>query len=155
MKLALFTSCLAFAGTWWFYDPRIPWLQLFATASFSFSAAAFWTLLGSINADVMDYDELETGKRREGAFASCSSWIMKFGLAAGAGTCGLLLSATGFDAGLEGAQAPHALLWIRLLVAGVPLTGFVIAALALMRFPLTQVRMREIRQRLEPRRGVI
>lgn len=155
MMVVLFTSCLAFAGTWWFYDPRTPWLQLFATASFSFSAAAFWTLLGSINADVMDYDELETGKRREGAFASCSSWIMKFGLAAGAGTCGLLLSATGFDAKLEGAQAAHTLLMIRLLVAGVPILGFVLAILALMRFPLTQERMREIRLQLEQRRGVI
>ena len=36
-------------------------------------------LYGSMTADVMDYDELESGKRREGAFAACGSWIMKFG----------------------------------------------------------------------------
>jgi GPH family glycoside/pentoside/hexuronide:cation symporter len=155
MMIVLGTSTLAFAGTWWFYDPKNPWLQLLAMGSFSFSAAAFWTLLGSVNADVMDYDELETGKRREGAFASCSSWIMKFGLALGAGTCGLLLSGTGFDAKLEGAQSAQTLLMIRLMVAGVPIAGFIIAAIALRFFPLTQQRMAEIRRQLEARRGLV
>lgn len=155
MLMVLITATFAFAGTWWFYDPNHPWLQLLAMGSFSFSAAAFWTLLGSINADVIDYDELETGKRREGAFASCSSWIMKVGLAVGAGACGLMLSATGFDARLEGAQSAQTLLMIRVLVAGVPILGFVVAAIALRYFPLTQVRMAEIRQQLEARRGEV
>jgi GPH family glycoside/pentoside/hexuronide:cation symporter len=153
--LVLGTATLAFAGTWWFYNPAHPWLQLFAMGSFSFSAAAFWTLLGSVNADVMDYDELETGQRREGAFASCSSWIMKFGLALGAGACGLMLSASGFDAKLGAEQSAHTLLTLRLLVAGVPIAGFAVAAIALRNFPLTPERMIEIRGALEARRGVV
>jgi len=153
--IVLCTSIFAFAGTWWFYNPAMPWLQLLAMGSFSFSAAAFWTLLGSVNADVMDYDELETGKRREGAFASCSSWIMKCGLALGAGACGLMLSATGFDAKLDGAQSAQTIFLIRLMVAGVPIIGFVVAIIALRFFPLTRERMAEIRSQLEARRGLI
>jgi GPH family glycoside/pentoside/hexuronide:cation symporter len=155
MRIVLATAGLAFAATWWLYNPDLPWLLLLTTASFSFSAAAFWTLAGSMNADVMDADELATGKRREGAFAACSSWIMKLGLAAGTGACGLLLSATGFDASLEGGQSEQTLLMIRLFVAGVPIVGFVVAAFALRRFPLSPGRMREIRLELERRRGVI
>jgi GPH family glycoside/pentoside/hexuronide:cation symporter len=155
MMAILAVATTAFAATWWLYNPQFPWLLLLTTASFSFSAAAFWTLLGSMNADVMDADELVTGKRREGAFAACSSWITKLGLAAGAGACGLLLSATGFDASLEGAQSEQTLLMIRLLVAGVPITGFIIAALALRRFPLGPDKVREIRLELERRRGVV
>jgi GPH family glycoside/pentoside/hexuronide:cation symporter len=155
MWVVLAAAALAFAATWWLYDPNLPWLLLLTTASFSFSAAAFWTLIGSMNADVMDADELESGKRREGAFAACSSWIVKLGLAVGTGACGLLLSAAGFDASLEGAQSPHTLLMIRLLVAAVPIAGFVIAAIALKRFPLGPDRMRAIRVELEHRRGVV
>jgi GPH family glycoside/pentoside/hexuronide:cation symporter len=155
MKVVLATAGTAFAATWWLYNPNAPWLLLLTTASFSFSAAAFWTLLGSMNADVMDADELETGKRREGTFAACSSWITKLGLAAGAGACGLLLSATGFDASLKGVQSAHTLLMIRLLVAAVPIIGVVIASIALKRFQLDPARMRQIRAELELRRGVI
>jgi glycoside/pentoside/hexuronide:cation symporter, GPH family len=80
---------------------------------------------------------------------------MKLGLAVGTGACGLLLSATGFDATLEGAQSAHTLLMVRLLVAAVPIIGFVIAGIALKRFPLGPGRMGEIRVELERRRGVI
>jgi GPH family glycoside/pentoside/hexuronide:cation symporter len=80
---------------------------------------------------------------------------MKFELAAGARTCGLLLSATGFDAKPEWAQAAFTHRMIRRLVAGVPIPRFVLAMLALMRFPLTQERMQQIRSQLERRRGVL
>jgi GPH family glycoside/pentoside/hexuronide:cation symporter len=44
---------------------------------------------------------------------------------------------------------------IRLMVAGVPIAGFIIAAIALRFFPLTQQRMAEIRRQLEARRGLV
>ncbi len=105
--------------------------------------------------DVIDYDELSTGKRREGAFYSCISWIMKAGMALGVGASGFILSATGFDAKLEGAQSPHALFMMRLLLAVIPVIGLVLSMLALSRFPLTQAKMFEIRSQLEARRGKV
>lgn len=49
-------------------------------------------LYGSIGADVIDYDELEHRKRREGAFTACGQWVMKLGQAVGIGCSGIVLS---------------------------------------------------------------
>ena len=103
----------------------------------------------------MDYDELETGKRREGAFSACKSWIVKVGMALGALASGELLSRTGFDAKLGAAQSPQALFLIRFLLAFIPVIGLVMAAFALSRFPLTEAKMADIRRQLEAKRGTV
>lgn len=158
-KAGLFTVQVlaigAFISTWWLYTPAIPWLQVFATGLIAFIGAGFWMIDGSIGADVIDYDELEGGKRREGAFQASRSWIMKAGFALAAGGQGYLLSATGFDASLGGNQSEHAILMIRLGLMVVPVAGLLIAMFFLARFPLTQARMEEIRVQLEARRGSV
>ncbi len=149
------SAMAAFLGTWWFYNPSIPWLQVFASGLIAFTGAGFWVLYGSIGADVMDYDELESGKRREGAFSASGSWIMKVGMATGIGLSGWILSFTGFDAALGSAQNPDTLTMIRLLLAAIPIGGLVIAMIALSMFGLTPERMHEIRAELEARRGTV
>lgn len=154
--MCVFVAAIAvFIGSWWFYNPNFPWLQIFASGLIAFTQAAFWMLDGSIIADVIDYDELESGKRREGTFQACASWTVKAGLALGAGMAGVLLARTGFDASLGGAQTEHALFMIRVLFATIPLTGLVLAAIFLLRYPLTQDVMAGIRQKLEARRGKV
>jgi GPH family glycoside/pentoside/hexuronide:cation symporter len=148
-------AIFAFVGTWWFYDPNAPWMQLFASGLIAFTGAGFWMLYGSIGADIIDYDELESGKRREGAFAACGSWIMKVGLALGMGVSGVVLDATGFDASIEGAQSEHALTMIRLYLAVIPVIGLLLALFVLSRFRLSHEKMVEIRAELEARRGAV
>ncbi len=155
MMASLLTAIVVFVGTWWLYDPDRPWLQPLASGFIAFTGAGFWTLDGSIGADVMDYDELETGKRREGAFSACKSWIVKVGMALGALASGELLSRTGFDAKLGAAQSPQALFLIRFLLAFIPVIGLVMAAFALSRFPLTEAKMADIRRQLEAKRGTV
>jgi GPH family glycoside/pentoside/hexuronide:cation symporter len=121
----------------------------------AFTGAGFWTLLYSILADVVDYDELKTGKRREGAFAGCNSWITKVGMALGAGISFFILGWIGFDAKLEGNQTEHTLFMIRVLLAVIPIVGLACALVALARFPLTQEKMADIRAQLEARRGKV
>jgi glycoside/pentoside/hexuronide:cation symporter, GPH family len=155
MMCVQISAILAFIGTWWFYNPAIPGLQLLASGFISFTGAGFWMLYGSIGADIIDYDELESGKRREGAFAACSSYLLKVGLALGMGVPGLILEGAGFDAKLAGAQPPHAIFMIRACLAGVPIAGLVVALVALVWVGLTQAKMMEIRQQLEARRGKV
>ncbi len=149
------TAIAVFIGSWWLYNPRIQWLQILATGLIAFTGAGFWMMDGSIRADVIDYDELETGKRREGAFTACDSWISKVGMALGAGASGIILSATGFDATLGGNQTEHALFMIRLLFAAVPVAGICLGLVMIYFFPLTPRRMAEIRVQLEARRGTV
>jgi glycoside/pentoside/hexuronide:cation symporter, GPH family len=155
MICVLLAAIAAFAGTWFFYNPKVPFLQLFATGFVAFTGAGFWMLYYSMMADIMDYDEMETGKRREGSFMSCQSWITKVGIALGVGASGLVLEWTGFDAKLGGAQAPHALFMIRVLYVVIPVAGLVCGLLALLRFPLTRQRMSQIRGQLEAARGKV
>jgi len=151
----LSTALAVFVGTWWLYNPEIRWLQIFATGFIAFTGAGFWMLDGAIGADVIDFDELQTGKRREGAFTACGSWIMKVGMAVGAGASGVILSATGFDAALGGHQTAHAIFMIRFLLAAVPIAGIALALVMIYFFPLTPRKMEEIRTQLEARRGKV
>ena len=151
----LATAAVVFVGTWWLYNPDIRWLQIFASGLIAFTGAGFWMLDGAIGADVIDYDELQTGKRREGAFTACGSWIMKVGMALGAGASGVILSATGFDATLQGNQTAHSLFMIRFLLAAVPIAGIALALVMIYFFPLTPAKMADIRRQLEARRGKV
>ena len=151
----VFTLAIAaFIGDWWFYDPQRPALQLLACGCVAFTGAGFWILISSVIADVIDYDELETGQRREGSFAACQSWITKVGIALGVGSSGWILQFTGFDSKLP-AQSEHAIFMIRILLTGIPVLGLFIALLVVLRFPLTEQRMHDIRARLEARRGTV
>ena len=149
------TALVVFFASWWLYNPEIRWLQIFATGFIAFTGAGFWMLDGAIGADVIDYDELATGKRREGAFTACGSWIMKVGQALGAGASGVILSLTGFDATLASGQSSFTIFMIRFLFAAVPIAGIALALVMIYYFPLTPKKMAEIRQQLEARRGKV
>ena len=144
----------AFVGDWWFYDPDHPAMQLLACGCVAFTGAGFWVLTGSIIADVVDADELETGARREGSFAACQSWITKVGIACGVFCSGWILQFTGFNSKLP-VQSEHAIFMIRILLSGIPVASLIIALLIALRFPLDERRMQEIRTRLEARRGTV
>jgi GPH family glycoside/pentoside/hexuronide:cation symporter len=154
MATVLVLAIAAFIGDWWLYDPEMPWLQLFACGFVAFTGAGFWIIYGSTLGDVIDYDELETGKRREGSFSACQSWISKVGIALGVGASGWILQFTGFDAKLD-VQTPESIFMIRILLSSLPVVGLVIALIAILRFPLTEARMAEIRAQLEARRGQV
>jgi GPH family glycoside/pentoside/hexuronide:cation symporter len=118
----------------------------------AFTGAGFWTIYNSTIADIVDYDELQTGQRREGSFSACQSWISKVGMALGIGASGWILQGTGFDA-KQAVQDPQAIFMIRILLSGIPVAGLVLALISLMRFELSEDRMAEIRKQLEATRG--
>jgi GPH family glycoside/pentoside/hexuronide:cation symporter len=154
LALVFSLAIAAFIGDWWLYDPQHPFLQLFACGFVAFTGAGFWILYGSTLADVVDYDELETGKRREGSFSACQSWISKVGIALGSGASGWILQFTGFDSHFA-IQNEQSIFMIRILLSGIPVIGLVIALIAILTFPLTERRMHEIRVGLEARRGLV
>ena len=155
MAIVQIGAIAVFISTWWLYTPDTAWLQMLASGMIAFTGAGFWMLYGSIGADIIDYDELEYGKRREGAFTACGNWIMKVGQAVGIGASGFVLSATGFDASLGANQSPGAIWNIRFYLAVIPVIGLIIALIMLARFTLTQERSLEIRNELEARRGKV
>jgi GPH family glycoside/pentoside/hexuronide:cation symporter len=152
LATVLSLAICAFIGDWWLYDPERPYLQLFACCFVAFTGAGFWTLYNATLGDVVDYDELHTGQRREGSFSACQSWISKLGIALGVGASGWILQYTGFDA-KQAVQDPHAIFMIRILLSSIPVIGLALALVSLLRFELTEERMAEIRTQLEAARG--
>jgi glycoside/pentoside/hexuronide:cation symporter, GPH family len=108
-----------------------------------------------MTADVIDFDELQSGKRREGAYTSTFSWVMKVGMMFSMLIGGPLLQLSGFDAKLGGNQSANAILGIRLLFAGIPVIALIIAFILIQLYPLSTERTRVIRLQLEARRGTV
>jgi GPH family glycoside/pentoside/hexuronide:cation symporter len=105
--------------------------------------------------DVIDLDELETGKRREGVFYAFMVLLQKIGLALGLFLVGKVLGATGFVESLPGKPAPiqpeSAIAAIRFTVGPLPAL-FLLGGIILCYFyPITRQVHEEIRQRLQER----
>ncbi|MBK9989712.1 MAG: MFS transporter [Verrucomicrobia bacterium] len=159
-KHAAIITCLlayaAYASGWWLYSPTTPWLQVIYSGGVALVCAGFWMLSGSMGADCMDYDEIDTGKRREGSFSACSSYTQKLGLSLGAGAAGWLLPLIAFDSKLpDGVQTATTILGIKGYLVGIPLIGVTAALLLVMRFPITREIAADIRAKLEARRGTV
>jgi GPH family glycoside/pentoside/hexuronide:cation symporter len=107
----------------------------------------------SIQADVIDYDEYRTGERKEGAYFSTWSFVLKGSSGIMFLMTGLALQLSGFVPGVE--QAEPARLAIRSLFALVPLVCFLMGALLLTRFSLNREQHAEVRAALEARRKTV
>jgi GPH family glycoside/pentoside/hexuronide:cation symporter len=106
--------------------------------------------------DIVDYDELESHQRREGAYSSLFSWVLKVGMSVSMWILGPLLDRiSGFDAKLGGNQTPEALFSMRALFTGIPVAALIVALVLVQLFPLTRERMHQIRAELEARRGTV
>jgi len=146
-------SMLGYALKWVCYEPELPWLLLLPAPLLAFGLGGLFTLMGSMIADVVDLDELETGERREGMFGSIFWWVVKLGMAAALAGGGLLLNATGFDVELGGAQAAETIYLMRLCDAFIPFISSGIAIYLVASYPLTEQRAHEIRAEIEEKRA--
>jgi GPH family glycoside/pentoside/hexuronide:cation symporter len=143
---------IGYGGSWFLYTPLIPWLQTLAAGTMGLAASGLWMLHGSIGADVIDYDELAMGVRREGSFTACGSYVLKLGNSMGGFVSGLILGWAGFNSVL-GAQSPNTIFWIRAMLASIPIIGLFAVIFIISKLDLTKQRCEEIRTELEARRG--
>lgn len=155
MRGALIIGLAASASKFYFYTPEMPYLQFASVILLGPAFTTFWLLVDPMKADCADYDELQTGRRREGTYAAVANWIEKVCITMILLFSGLIIDLSGFDPGLGGDQPEGTLLILRLAFAGVPALSFATALICLHFYPLTDERMEEIRDELERRRGRI
>jgi GPH family glycoside/pentoside/hexuronide:cation symporter len=115
--------------------------------------AGFWLLISSIKADICDYEELQTGLRREGALAAISTWITKMSYSATSILSGFILVITGYEAAKGGAQPEEVVHRLRIFYYILPSATAIPALILLYFFPISEKRAQEIRLELERRRG--
>lgn len=153
LMVAMGITFVAMWTNWFTYDPRYPWLSMTASILLAPSITGIWQLIPSMNGDIVDHDELRTGERREGAFASIYSWIVSLSFTLGIGLAGPIVEACGFLTALGPKQTPETIFNMRIAFAIVPGVLLGLAMLILTRYPLSPARMQTIRIDLEARRG--
>ena len=125
---------------------------VFAGLGYGAANAIPWAIV----ADVIEVDELQTGKRREGVFYGYLVFFRKLASALATFAVGHVLSATGFissQAGSAYVQQPEsALLAMRFFVGVVPAVMLFLAILAAWRYPLDRDTYNDIRRQLDERR---
>ncbi|NDV63193.1 MFS transporter [Puniceicoccales bacterium CK1056] len=155
--LFIATGLVLFSGalTWFSNRPDLPYLMLVNTIFIGAGYAGLWLMIPSMQADVIDSDELATGERREGSFAAIYSWVLKLSFCIGFLISGPLLEMTGFKAELGGEQPASVLLNMRIGYFAIPVAALIIAIVLLRAFPITPEYARNIRTQLEARRGKV
>ena len=143
---AMVINTLAFLGVF-FLGPGDEAIYGVLVAISGIGFGAGLVLPSSIQADVIDYDELITGRRREGRYIGLWSVSKKLAAALGVGLGLWLLGRTGYTP--DAAQSPMTILTLKILYALVPCVCQLIAMVIIGFYPITEVRFREIRTRLQ------
>jgi len=121
----------------WFVTPEMPYLQLVTRSIFQPGIMLMWALIPSMIADVCDFDEVRSGRRREASFSSVYQWVWKLGATLAMTLGGLLLSLAGAQTTTAGAELPpETVLRLRLLLSIVPALFGCLAAACILRYTL-------------------
>lgn len=154
LVLALWLYVAGSVLKWWCVSPEYPWLQLVLPFFFSIGISSIYIVMSSMQADVVDMDELLSGKRREGMFGAIGGWVMKMGGSLAVALSGWVIVWTGFDV-KHGAEQPEGVFFaMRVLFSLIPAAGSLLALLAIRNWPLTRERCEDIRRELSQRRAI-
>ncbi len=145
-------ALVGYASLWFLFVPGKPWMFIFSLPFHSFGIGSLFVLMMSMTADVIDIDELNYGKRREGVFGAIYWYMVKFGFAIAGGLSGLILTVVGFD-GNAAVQPEGAVDGLRLFFSGLPMLG-TLAALYLMHdYDVDEEKANQVRAELEKRKA--
>jgi len=112
----------------------LPTLFLIAWSGSAFGAGLF--LGPAIQADVIDYDELHTGKRREAQYSSFWAMLPKFVAIPSAAIPIAVLASLGYVPNVE--QTPQVVLAIKAIFALLPAFFSALAFIVALRFPIDE-----------------
>jgi len=102
--------------------------------------------------DVIDEDELRTGRRREGSYFGVTAFIERLVLVLVAGSSTLVLTLSGYNATLA-SQPSTVALGIRLGMGLMPIVALAIFLVALKFYPLGKEQVRALREKLDALHG--
>lgn len=147
-------SIIGYVSLLFLFVPGKPYLFLFALPFISFGIGSLFTLMMSMTSDVIDIDELNTGKRREGIFGAIYWWMVKFGLAIAGLLSGVILTIIDFNSGAP-TQTYETMFNLRLFFSGIPLAGTLIAIWVMLDYDVTEERTQEIRAAINQKKAAL
>ena len=134
-----------------FLSPNAKTATYFLAISVGLGVAAAHVVPWSIIPDVIDTDELETGRRREGTYYGFMVFLQKCGSAFMLAFMQWILHLSGYIA--NAAQPPSALLAMRLLIGPLPALLLVTSMILAWRYPLSRESHTRLRASLAIRRS--
>ena len=108
-------------------------------------------LLWSMFADIVDYQELTTGRRASGLIFSSSSMSQKLGWALGAAMSGWILAMFNYMPDVA-QQSAETIFGERIMISLLPAVCCVLAFIGMMFYPLSDKKVKEISEKLEEKR---
>jgi len=142
-------SIFGYIMLYFLFIPGKPWMYIFALPFFSFGIGSLFTVMMSMTADVIDVDELNSGKRREGIFGAIYWWMVKVGYAIAGALSGLIIWLVGFNSDLSTLDQQGAVDGLHTFFCFFPTLG-TFAAMYIMRdYNIDEDRANEIRAELE------
>jgi GPH family glycoside/pentoside/hexuronide:cation symporter len=150
--------CIQLVGSalkWVCFNPAWPWLSMLPGIFISLGNIGFWALAPALVADLCDLEELSSGRRREGGYASVTQWLNKVSFTVATALSGVILVWIGFAAANGGAQPPRTLFLLKLLYTVVPGASFACALWLLRQLDISRESVRLAQSTLEARRGAV
>jgi GPH family glycoside/pentoside/hexuronide:cation symporter len=146
-------SLIGYIMMYFLFVPGKPWLYLFALPFFSFGIGSLFTIMMSMTADVIDIDELNSGKRREGIFGAIYWWMVKVGFAIAGGLSGVIIGIVGFNPDLATTEQQGAVDGLHAFFCFFPAVGTIVAMLIMKSYDVTEERANEMRDELDRRKS--
>ena len=117
----------------------------------SAATSSYWQIMPAVFYDVCEYDEFETGNRREGAILAVQGLVEAAAYGIGSQVLGIILQLAGFD-GSAVTQSQNALEWVFNCGTWVPVIFIAVAAFAMYRYPISREVYNEIVEKLKGRK---
>ena len=145
-------SIIGYILLWFLMIPGKPYMFLFALPFHSFGIGGLFTIMMSMTSDVLDIDELKTGKRREGVFGAIYWWMVKLGFAFAGALSGLILTLVNYQSGAV-AQPEGAVDGLRMVFSGLPIICTLIAIAVMWNYKVDEKYANEVRAELDKRKS--
>lgn len=119
------------------------------TSSLAIGLAGALIILDIMIADIVDEDQVKTGKRREGMYFGANALVIRLGISLNSIIMGLVLSLSGYDATVPvDSQPPTVLVGFRILCSVVPIIATLIGVFVLKYYPLDGKYLEQIKQKV-------
>ena len=142
-------SLLGYILLYFLFIPGKPWMYILALPFFSFGIGSLFTIMMSMTADVIDIDEVNTGKRREGIFGAIYWWMVKVGFAIAGALSGLIITFVGFDPDLATIDQQSAVDGLHAFFCFFPMLGTIIAMFIMRNYSITEEKASQIKKTLK------
>lgn len=143
--IAIVMSTLTSAGCWWLGDGTVGYFTILLI----FGGSAFGNFLAippSMVADVIDWDEVETGKRREGNYFAIWAFTTKFGAAITGFIALQVLEYVGYLPGQPQTELVKSAML--LMYSWFPAVCYLLSAVTLLRFSFTSDDLKAVQHQL-------